>query len=122
MLSRRPIHTEISEMPALPIGRFAVASNEYFWHGNGVIRGRGAEERLWFGPYLQRLIIEVTRKGPSSRKEMQQILDDLEADDTVANTPLDGPAAYPGGGDALHPSHFRVEASKGSHVFTQEPK
>lgn len=106
MLSKRPVHSSISEMPALPMGRFTVGSAVYSWHGNGVIRGKGADERLWYGPYLQRLIKDVQPIVGGDRKDLQKLLDDLEADDTVSMTPLEGPGAYPGGGDALHPTRF----------------
>jgi hypothetical protein len=106
MLSKRPFHSNISEMPALPMGRFTVGGADYYWHGNGVIRGKGADERLWSGPYLQRLLKEVRLIG-GDRESLLQLLNALEADDTVAATPLDGPGAYPGGGDALHPTEIR---------------
>lgn len=103
MLTNQPAHSEISQMPALPMGAFRVADAEYLWHGNGVIRGTGREERLWHGPYLQRLIAAVMREPHRNRESVQRILDALECDSTVASTPVDGAGAYPGGGDALHP-------------------
>jgi hypothetical protein len=104
-------------MLAAPIGTFTVGSTDYLWFGNGVIRGTGHEERLWHGPYLQRLIIEVMRKEDLSRESIQLILDALESDATVAATPLDGPGAYPSGGDALHPLSFSVGDTNGWRVF-----
>ena len=106
MLTNQPVHTEIGQMPALPMGTFMVGGTEYLWHGNGVIRGRGREERLWRGPYLQRLITAVMREDHGSRESVQHVLDGLEQDPTVATTPLEGPGAYPGGGDALHPARI----------------
>src|SRR5690348_6704487 len=105
MLTNQPVHSEISQMPALPMGTFTVGGTKYLWHGNGVIRGKGREERLWHGPYLQRLIILVMHEEHGSRESVQRILDTLEQDSTVASTPLQGPGQYPGGAnDALHPA------------------
>jgi len=118
MLTNQPIHTEISKMPAAPMGTFTVCGVDYRWHGNGVTRGRGRKERLWYGPYLQRLIATVMQEDHSSPGSVQRILDALEMDPTVANTPLEGPGAYPGGGDALHPA--RLDDPEGWRVFTPE--
>ncbi len=104
MLKEQPIHTEISQMPAAPLGIFTVEGVDYLWHGNAVIRGHDREERLWHGPFLQRLIIAKTEEQPFGQDAMQKLLDELENDPTVAETPLEGPGAYPGGGDALHPT------------------
>lgn len=104
MLANTPIRSQISMMPAAPWGEFAVDGNRYYWHGNAVIRGKGERERLWHGPLLQRLIYSTSGRSSSlDSGEMQSILDKLENDPTVRNTPLEGPGAYPGGGDALHP-------------------
>lgn len=104
-------------MPAAPMGTFTVGSTDYLWHGNGVIRGTGSQERLWHGPYLQRLITEVLRKQHDSRESIQQILDLLESDRTIAATPLEGPGAYPGGGDALHSVSLTIGDTNGWRVF-----
>jgi hypothetical protein len=119
MLARQPVHSEISQMPAAPYGKFSVQSAEYFWHGNAVIRGRGRSERLWYGPYLQRLIIDVMRLSyPPRRDSIQGVLDSLERDPTVVNTPLQGPGQYPGGdNDALHPAHLTVGDTNGWRDF-----
>jgi hypothetical protein len=123
MLTNVPVQTEISEMPALPIGTFTIGSTDYLWHGNGVIRGTGRHERLWHGAYLQRLITEVMRQKPDSRESLQYILDALEQDGTVASTPLQGPGQYPGGAnDALHPVRLTVGDTNGWQVFEPQTK
>lgn len=118
MLTNQPVHTQISQMPALPMGVFRVGDAKYLWHGNGVIRGTGSDERLWHGPYLQRLIVSVMKESPGSRESVQRILDALESDPNVGSTPVEGPGAYPGGGDALHPA--RVGDPAGWKVFTPQ--
>jgi hypothetical protein len=123
MLAQQPVHSEISQMPALPYGKFTVEGAEYFWHGNGVIRGRGRSERLWYGPYLQRLIVDVMRVPiPVERKDsIQRIFDALEQDPTVANTPLQGPGQYPGAAnDALHPARLTVGDTNGWQIFNPD--
>ena len=95
-------------MPAEPMGVFRVSGAEYLWHGNGVIRGTGPEERLWHGPFTQRLISDVTHAEKEDKQTLLGILAAIEADPNVANTPLDGPGAYPGGADALHPIPFPI--------------
>ena len=115
MLSTRPTHSQISQMMALPTGKFKVAGVEYLWHGNGVIRGKGRSERLWHGPYLQRLIAAVMREDRHTRESIQRILDTLEYEPSVASTPLDGPGAYPDGRDALHP--VQADQTNGWRVF-----
>jgi hypothetical protein len=121
MLTNQPVHSEISQMPASPMGKFTVGSTEYLWHGNGVIHGKGRSERLWHGPYLQRLITEVMREEHGSRESVQRILDALEQDGTVASTPLQGPGQYPGGAnDTLHPARLTVGDTNGWRVFTPE--
>lgn len=89
-------------MPALPLGAFKVGGVVYLWHGNGVIRGTGSDERMWQGPFTQRLIADVAKAGDDDQ-EIPAILDAIEEDPSVANTPVSGPGAYPGGSDALHP-------------------
>jgi hypothetical protein len=121
MLTNQPVHSEISQMPALPMGTFTVGGTQYLWHGNGVIRGKGSEELLWHGPYLQRLITVVMREEHANRESVQRILDALEQDSTVASTPLQGPGQYPGGAnDALHPAQLIVGDTNGWGVFTPE--
>lgn len=120
MLTNVPIHTEISQMPAAPMGKFTVGGTNYLWHGNGVIRGTGREERLWHGPYLQRLIIEVMQKPSASREAIQGILDGLENDRGVADTAVDGPGAYPGGTDALHPVSINFDDTNSWRAFEPE--
>ena len=105
MLTNQPVHSQISQMPAYPLGRFTVGSNLYLWHGNGVIRGKDRHERLWHGAFVQRLVRERMSWGTNAPEEMLKILDKLEADPSVADTRIDGPGQYPGGAnDALHPS------------------
>jgi len=99
MLTNQPIHSNISQATALPMGTFTVGDTQYLWHGNAVIRGKGRNERLWHGPYLQRLIADVVREHPRDHLSLQRILDKLESDSTVATTALAGPGAYPGAGD-----------------------
>lgn len=89
-------------MPALPMGAFKAGGVEYLWHGNGVTRGTGNEERLWHGPFTQRLIADVAKAGYET-KEISSILNAIEQDPSVADTTVGGPGAYPGGSDALHP-------------------
>ena len=79
---------------------------DYLWHGNAVIRGSGSDERLWHGPFLQRLLQTIMDEKPKGREAFQKILDTLEKDPTVPNAKLNGPGAYPGGGDALHPARL----------------
>jgi hypothetical protein len=125
MLTNQPVHSEISQMPAAPMGTFMVAGTHYLWHGNGVIRGTGRHERLWYGPYVQRLIIEIMHREHSTRESVQHILDALEQDGTVATTSLQGPGQYPGGANnALHPAHLVIGDTNGWQVFhpqTNEP-
>jgi hypothetical protein len=102
MLARPSVHTEISSMPALPMGSFKVGGVEYLWHGNGVIRGTGSEKRMWQGPFTQRLIEEVAKEGYAPQT-IPSILNTIEEDPSVADTTVSGPGAYPGGSDALHP-------------------
>ncbi len=102
MLAAQPVHSRISEMPAKAMGVFTVSGTDYYWHGNGVIHSFGRNERLWHGAYLQRLI-RVDLGSEMNRESLQRFLDSLEQDPTVESTPLDGPGAYPGGRDALHP-------------------
>ncbi|MCP5522983.1 MAG: hypothetical protein H7A46_15710 [Verrucomicrobiales bacterium] len=120
MLARPPVHSEVSRMPALPYGRFTVGEAEYLWHGNAVIRGKGRDERLWYGPFLQRLIQDVKPVPvPVERKEIiQSIFDALEQDPTVADTPLQGPGQYPGGANdaLLRPSRFSMDDTNGWKV------
>ena len=102
MLSQEPVQSDISSMTAAPMGTFTVDGNGYDWHGNGVIRVTGQGERLWHGPFTQRLINDVMRKDHATRESMQSILDEIEQDAAVANTPVTGPGHYPGGvNDAL---------------------
>jgi hypothetical protein len=118
MLTNQPVHSEISQMDAAPMGTFIVGGTEYLWHGNGVIRGKGRDERLWSGSYLQRLIVDVMRQDHSTREAVQRILDTLEQDSTIASTPLQGPGQYPGGAnDALHPARLTTDDSNGWRVF-----
>ena len=121
MLTNQPVHSEISQMHALPMGTFTAGGTEYLWHGNGVIHGKGRSERLWHGPYLQRLITEVMREEHGSRESVQRILGTLEQDSTVASTALQGPGQYPGGAnDALHPARLTVGDTNGRRVFTPQ--
>ncbi len=118
MLTNQPVRSEVSQMPALPMGTFTVGTATYLWHGNGVIRDQGRDERLWHGPYLQKLINEVMGHKMDSRTAVQRILDALEQDSTVANTPLQGPGQYPGGAnDALHPVILRTGDTNGWNAF-----
>ena len=103
MLARPPVHSQISSMPAAPMGSFIVAGNTYQWHGNGVIHGTGEDERLWQGKFLQRLIKDVMYESMPTGKKLAALLDAVERDPSIAATPMEGPGAYPGGGDALHP-------------------
>ena len=89
-------------MPALPIGIFKVGGVEYLWHGNGVIRGTGSEERMWHGPFTHRLIADVAKAGYDTQT-IPSILDAIEEDRSVADTKVSGPGTYSGGSDALHP-------------------
>jgi hypothetical protein len=117
MLARTSVHTRISSMPAAPMGTFTVGDANYLWHGNAVIRGTGAEERLWHGPFTQRLISDLMGSPHDTRESVIAVLDAIEGDPAVADTPVQGPGAYPGGGDALHPipvSQFKT--------FTPQPK
>jgi hypothetical protein len=102
MLEQPPVSSHISSMPAAPMGVFTVAGTEYLWHGNAVIHGTGRDERLWHGPFLQRLISDVAAEGYSP-KDYQALLDNIEIDPNTSRTPTGGPGAYPGGSDALHP-------------------
>jgi hypothetical protein len=124
MLTNQPVHSEIGQMPARPVGRFTVADVDYLWHGNGVIRGKDRDERLWHGPFLQRLIIEVMRlEGLKSRDSLQHILDALEKDATVESTPLQGPGQYPNGAnDALHPAKLTVGDTNDWRVFEPQSR
>lgn len=102
MVAQPGIHSEITSMPAAPIGSFAAGEWRFDWHGNAVIEGNKETERLWSGPLLQLLI----RSSPYDKKpaELQAILDDLEAHpERLKETKVEGPGAYLGGGDALHP-------------------
>src|SRR5436190_14512243 len=118
MLTNQPVHREISQMPASPMGTFNVGRAAYLWHGNGVIRGEGRDERLWHGSYVQRLIVEVMREKHNSRESVQSMLEALEQDSAVASTPLQGPGQYPGGAnDALHPARLTVGDTNGWQVF-----
>jgi len=112
MLAQPSIHTEISSMPAAPLGSFVVNGNHYAWHGNAVTRGIEAEERLWHGPFMQRLIRDY---GNAGYRDAAAILAAIEADPNVESTSVEGPGAYPGGTDALHPN------TGGVRVFTPEP-
>lgn len=105
LLSEVPVHTSISEMPADPIGYFYVGETEYIWHGNAVIRGEGKYERLWHGRYLQSLINAIYRGGfeDPTEETLREILSELEQNPPMVDVQLEGPGAYPGGGDALHP-------------------
>ena len=102
MLTRPSVHMEISSMPALPMGAFKAGGVEYLWHGNGVIHGTGNEERMWHGPFTQRLIADVAKAGYET-KEISSILNAIEQDPSVSDSTVGGPGAYPGGSDALHP-------------------
>lgn len=95
-------------MPAAPIGVFTIGTTKYLWHGNAVIRDKGDNERLWHGPYLQKLITAYNKEKKENRQRMQKILDALEKDHDITKTKMEGPGAYPGGGDALHPIEFRI--------------
>ena len=108
MLQQTPIHTQISQMPAAPLGSFIVGNSEYYWHGNAVIRGKGRSEKLWHGTYLQGLINEMRQAGIGThdRPAIQTILDKLESDPHLESVVVEGPGAYPGGRDALHPVTF----------------
>ena len=90
-------------MPAAPYGVFSVAGVDYLWHGNGVIRGEGRSERLWHGPFLQRLVREFHKHGGIDADVVRKILESLENDPSIASAPMEGPGAYPGGADDLHP-------------------
>ncbi len=122
MLEKTPNRTQISMMPAAPRGMFVVDGRTYYWHGNAVIHGRKERERLWHGPLLQRMIYAtIGHQFDTDPRKIQSILDQLESDPTVANTALEGPGAYPGGGDALHPiadikdfATFRSSGSRGN--------
>lgn len=107
MLKTKPVHSQISQMTAAPMGIFTIGDKEYQWHGNGVTLGGGREERLWSGPYLQRLINAVMKGPCNTPEDMALILSILEADLQLGNTPMEGPGAYPGGGDALNPMGVR---------------
>lgn len=121
ILTNQPERSEISQMPAFPMGKFTAGDTEYLWHGNGVIRGKGRSERLWHGSYLERLIAVVMREEHGSREAMQRILDTLEHDSTVASTLLQGPGQYPGGAnDALHPARLSGGDTNGWRAFTSE--
>ena len=103
MLGKPAIHTQISQMPALPNGFFSAGSYHFDWHGNAVIEGSADSERLWSGPLLQLFI--QSKLYPKKPEEIQALLDDWEAHPEQFNAiKMDGPGAYPGGGDALHPA------------------
>lgn len=108
MIAKDSVHSEISSMPAAPLGVFTASTAIYEWHGNAVIRGTGTQERLWHGPFTQRLIVDWTKSDLKDRQSLLRILTAIEEDPNVANTPLEGPGAYPGGGDALHPYIIRL--------------
>ena len=117
MLARPSVHTRISSMPAAPMGTFTVGDENYLWHGNAVIRGTGDDERLWHGPFTQRLISEFMGSVHNTRESVLAVLNAIESDPAVADTPVQGPGAYPRGGDALHTvpiSQFKT--------FTPQPK
>jgi hypothetical protein len=86
--------TPMEQLPGPPMGKFTVAGRDYLWRGDEVIRGRGRTERVWRGPYLQRLITEIMRQDHRSRESVQRILDTLEqrpaADSTVRSTNTSG--------------------------------
>lgn len=113
MLAQPSIHTEISSMPALPLGYFTVNGNRYSWHGNAVTRGIEAEERLWSGPFMQRLIRDY---GNAGYQNAAAILATIEKDPAVESTSVEGPGAYPRGTDALHPN------TGGVRIFTPAPQ
>ena len=121
MLTNQPVHSEIGQMPATPLGEFTVGTNKYLWHGNAVIRGEGRKERLWYGPYLQKLVNEVLPIFSGDRDPIQHVLEALEQDSSVASTPLQGPGQYPGGAnDALHPTKITTGDTNGFQVFIPE--
>jgi hypothetical protein len=107
MVATLPIHTEISKMPALPMGIFEVSGKSYKWHGNGVIHGRGASEQFWSSAYMQALINAASSHDLLEPTEIQGMLDGLEADLSVPSTPLEAPGAYSGGSGALEPTQWR---------------
>lgn len=102
MLATEPVRSDISSMPAAPMGVFTVDGKHYDWHGNGVIRVTNGEERLWHGSFTQGQINDVMRQEHNSRETMQAILDEIENDQSVESTQVTGPGQYPGGSnDAL---------------------
>jgi hypothetical protein len=99
MLATTPLRSGVSRLPAAPMGEFIVDKKRYHWHGNAVVRGGGDRERLWYGPFTQRLI----RSPIGEPADMRRVLDELERDPTLADTPLDEPGAYPGAGKGGKP-------------------
>jgi len=97
MLQSQPIHSEISTADAAPYGYFEVGDKHYLWHGNAVIYGEGAEEKLWHGPVTQVLINRWSNAGFGN---LQQVVSNITEDDLKA-VPLDGPGAHPGGTDGF---------------------
>ena len=115
MLTNQPVRSAIGQMPALPLGTFIVGTNRLLWHGNGVILGKGSQERLWHGPFLQRLAEEKMKSTWDDPGATQRILDLLENDPSVPSTPLGGPGQYPGGANnALNPTPFTIDATQPS--------
>ena len=104
MLTTTPLHTRISEMLAAPMGAFTYEGKSYLWHGNGVIHGTGADERLWSGPLLQYLINEMAENGYTDvRGTVIASLARLESVRGELSISPSGLGAYPDGRDALHP-------------------
>lgn len=101
MLAQPSVHSHISSMTAAPIAYFHIGYTVYAMHGNAVTRGRGPEERLWHGPFLQRLITDAMNQSDDSRAALVKVLNTIEQDPDVAKTSLEGPGAYPGGGPAI---------------------
>jgi hypothetical protein len=122
MVATTPIHTEISMMPADRMGVFEVSGKRYLWHGNGVIHGRGAKEQFWSSAYMQALINAMSSRDRMEPTSIQGILDGLEADLSVTNTPLGAHGAYPGGSGALEPTQWREFKPKAEQDEAQESR
>jgi hypothetical protein len=83
-----------------------------------VTRGAGRDERLWYAPFVQRLIIEIMRQEHRNRETVQRILDGLQQDTAVAPTASQEPGQYPGGAnDALHPTRLNLGDTNGWQAF-----
>ena len=106
-LQSDPIRSNITTMPAAPIGVLKAGDIELSIHGNAVIFGKGENEVLWHSPVIQLIGDAVSNH---SMDNAEKLLEELNAitDADIQAVKMRGPGAYEGGTGFMAPAQWSV--------------